>query len=88
MLGWIEEWSARRIETVSPNEVATDRFYDQVRAAMPDTVWTTGCDSWYLGANGEPELFPWTPDRHRKLLGTVAADSYDTTTTVTAGPRQ
>src|SRR3954469_9721844 len=31
-------------------------------------VLTTGCRSWYLGKDGQPELFPWTPARHRELL--------------------
>jgi hypothetical protein len=35
---------------------------------MPQTVWVTGCSSWYLGKDGLPELFPWPPLRHRELL--------------------
>ena len=34
-----------------------------MKAAMPPTVWVTGCSSWYLGKDGLPELFPWTPER-------------------------
>ena len=39
-----------------------------MKAAMPQTVWITGCKSWYLGKDGLPELFPWVPQRHRELL--------------------
>ena len=39
-----------------------------MKAAMPQTVWVTGCKSWYLGKDGLPELFPWMPRRHRELL--------------------
>ena len=28
----------------------------------------TGCKSWYLGEDGLPELWPWTPRRHREML--------------------
>ena len=35
---------------------------------MPATVWVTGCDSWYLGKDGLPELWPWAPERHREML--------------------
>jgi hypothetical protein len=31
-------------------------------------VWVTGCTSWYLDADGDPELWPWTPARHRSML--------------------
>ena len=43
-----------------------------MKAAMPQTVWMTGCKSWYLGKDGLPELFPWTPVRHHELLATPA----------------
>jgi hypothetical protein len=39
-----------------------------MRAAMGDTVWMTGCKSWYLGKDGYPELWPWVPERHREML--------------------
>jgi hypothetical protein len=44
---------------------------------MPDTVWTTGCNSWYLGQDGNPELWPWTPDRHRVRLSQLDPAGYD-----------
>ncbi len=31
-------------------------------------MWTTGCSSWYLDADGNPELWPWTAGRHRQML--------------------
>jgi len=39
-----------------------------MRKAMPSTVWVTGCRSWYIGADGVPMNWPWTPGRHRELL--------------------
>jgi len=39
-----------------------------MKAAMPQTIWVTGCNSWYLGKDGLPELFPWTPETHRRQL--------------------
>jgi hypothetical protein len=37
-----------------------------MKAAMPQMIWVT---SWYLGKDGLPELFPWTPETRRELLG-------------------
>ncbi|MCW2784782.1 MAG: monooxygenase, partial [Marmoricola sp.] len=68
-LKWIRRWQRGEYETATPTAAATDSFYVGVRTAMPDTVWATGCSSWYLGANGQPELFPWAPEHHRVLLG-------------------
>ena len=39
-----------------------------MKAAMPQTIWVSGCSSWYLGKDGLPELFPWTPEHHSALL--------------------
>ena len=45
---------------------------------MPDTIWMSGCDSWYLGKDGLPELWPWTPEEHRlRLAAAVRLDDYE-----------
>jgi len=74
---WIERWQRGEFDTVAPTPHATETFNAEMRAAMPGTIWTTGCDSWYLGKDGLPELWPWTPKEHRaRLLSTNSAD-YD-----------
>jgi cation diffusion facilitator CzcD-associated flavoprotein CzcO len=78
-LGWIQRWQTGEITTVAPTQEATDRFNAEMRAAMPSTVWVTGCQSWYLGKDGMPELWPWTPDRHRHMLAQPAIDDFHTT---------
>jgi cation diffusion facilitator CzcD-associated flavoprotein CzcO len=65
---WVEQLRDRRIASAAPTTEATARFNDDMRRALPNTVWTTGCSSWYLGPDGLPELWPWTPARHRELL--------------------
>lgn len=69
ILGWVRRWRAGEFETVAPRSEATEAFNSEIRAAMPGTVWATGCTSWYLGPDGVPELWPWTPGRHRDRLG-------------------
>ncbi|WP_354701640.1 putative monooxygenase [Paraconexibacter sp. AEG42_29] len=79
ILGWIDRWQSRDIDAVAPTEEATARFNAEMRAAMPGTVWATGCQSWYLGADGLPELWPWTPDLHRARLRQVEPADYEIT---------
>jgi cation diffusion facilitator CzcD-associated flavoprotein CzcO len=62
---------------LSPTQAATDRFNRQLMEAMPGTVWVTGCDSWYIGADGTPEIWPWLPDRHREWLQTPRLEDYE-----------
>ncbi len=75
-LDWIRRWQRREFETAMPTAAATDEFYVGVHQAMPDTVWATGCSSWYLGADGQPELFPWAPEHHRELLGSIRDEDF------------
>jgi cation diffusion facilitator CzcD-associated flavoprotein CzcO len=68
VLWWIEQLRDGRIVSAAPTEAATKVYNDDMKAAMPQTVWMTGCTSWYLGKDGLPELFPWTPQRYTELL--------------------
>ncbi|MGH3519892.1 MAG: flavin-containing monooxygenase [Haloechinothrix sp.] len=68
VMKWISRWCAGEVATLVPTEEATERFNLQMRAAMPSTVWVTGCRSWYLGKDGVPELWPWTPAKHEAML--------------------
>ena len=65
---WINQIRDGRVFAAAPTEVATKDYNEEMKAAMPQTVWVTGCTSWYLGKDGLPELFPWQPVRHRELL--------------------
>jgi len=75
-LDWIRRWQRGEIDSAMPTAEATDAFYTEVREAMPNTVWSTGCTSWYLGQDGTPELFPWAPERHRELLSSIRDEDF------------
>ena len=62
---------------MEPTAWATERFNAKLRAAMPDTVWTTGCNSWYLNKDGVPEVWPLTPAEHRGMLANPDLAQYD-----------
>lgn len=65
---WIKQLRDGHVVAAAPTEVATKEYNEAMKAAMPQTIWVTGCNSWYLGKDGLPELFPWVPERHRELL--------------------
>ncbi len=75
-LGWIREWQAGSFIALTPTAESTVRFNEGMRAAMPDTVWMTGCSSWYLGDDGLPEVWPWNPRAHREMLSTHDASEF------------
>ena len=67
-LWWINQIRDGRVVTAAPTAAATKDYNERMKAAMPQTIWVTGCQSWYLGKDGLPELFPWVPERHTELL--------------------
>ncbi|WP_255382334.1 NAD(P)/FAD-dependent oxidoreductase [Mycobacterium sp. E2699] len=77
ILGWIQAWRRGEFDTVEPTQSATESYNAKLRAAMPDTVWTTGCDSWYLNKDGVPEVWPFTPAEHRAMLAKTDLREYD-----------
>ncbi|MDF3031644.1 MAG: monooxygenase [Moraxellaceae bacterium] len=77
ILRWVREWAAGRIDAVNPIQEAADAFNAELREAAKDTVWATGCRSWYHGADGIPELWPWHPERHQEMLSTLEIDEFE-----------
>ncbi len=85
IMWWVEELRAGRISAAAPTPEATARFNADMKAAMPQTVWVTGCQSWYLGKDGLPELWPWSPARHRALLAAPDLADFDVDTATQGG---
>jgi cation diffusion facilitator CzcD-associated flavoprotein CzcO len=77
---WINQLRDGVVRTAAPTEAATKDYNESMKAAMPRTIWVTGCSSWYLGRDGLPELFPWTPDTHRELLRQPEPADFDVRT--------
>jgi cation diffusion facilitator CzcD-associated flavoprotein CzcO len=81
-MGVIDMWRRGEVDTVAPTLAATERFMGEVRAAIPQTVWATGCKSWYIGKDGLPHAWPWMPQHHREVLESMERADWE----VTAGP--
>lgn len=78
ILQWAQRLRDGDISTICPTEKATNVFQHQLRNAMPNTVFSTGCTSWYQTPDGHPLVWPWTAARHRGLLNTITPNDFDT----------
>ncbi|CAN3127954.1 flavin-containing monooxygenase [Mycobacterium sp. smrl_JER01] len=76
-LWWIKHIRDGRLASTVPTEEATAHYNELVKAALPKTSWVGGCNSWYLGKDGLPELFPWEPERHTELLRDPVVGDFD-----------
>jgi len=62
-------------ETVTPREAAQRAYNDEIQALLGETVWATGCKSWYKREDGRIEtLVPYNARRFRREMKTVRAD--------------
>ncbi|RJQ81979.1 NAD(P)/FAD-dependent oxidoreductase [Pseudonocardiaceae bacterium YIM PH 21723] len=75
-LNWIQDWRRGAFSTATPSDHATLLFNKKVQGALPRTVWASGCNSWYLGTNGLPELWPWSPFAHERMLADNHRDEF------------
>ncbi|HET8939417.1 MAG TPA: NAD(P)/FAD-dependent oxidoreductase [Polyangiales bacterium] len=69
----VEKIRAGECREVSVKQTAADSFEAERIAATKNTVWMTGCKSWYLDDRGVPASWPWSLEHFRK---TMAAPDY------------
>jgi cation diffusion facilitator CzcD-associated flavoprotein CzcO len=63
ILQLVEEIRAGRAREVSARDSAMASFSAEFDAAAKNTIWATGCRSWYLDARGVPAVWPFTYQR-------------------------
>jgi cation diffusion facilitator CzcD-associated flavoprotein CzcO len=61
---------------VEATQAAMDA-YDQARiAAAKKTVFASGCNSWYLDAEGVPATWPWSQQRFKEAMATPKLEDF------------
>jgi cation diffusion facilitator CzcD-associated flavoprotein CzcO len=73
-LGELERAGAGRIEV---RREAAERFDRELRSALAETVWHTGCTSWYVDENGnDPSQWPWLWTTYRRRTEQLEPGAY------------
>lgn len=60
LIQMINDWRRERFDEIETTPEAVDRFTQYVKAGLKNTAWVGGCQSWYLDADGDPVLWPYT----------------------------
>ncbi|MDH3994490.1 MAG: NAD(P)/FAD-dependent oxidoreductase [Gammaproteobacteria bacterium] len=68
VLKLIDQWRQGNLATVEATEEAKVRFNSYIKAGMGKTVWVGGCQSWYLDADGDPAMWPYSWEQWVKEL--------------------
>lgn len=79
LLQLVERIAAGDADEIAATARALDDFEDARVEAAKNTVWMTGCRSWYLDDRGVPAAWPWTISRYREFLAEPDLDDYELT---------
>lgn len=60
VLKLIGHWQVGNLPVVEATEQAKDEYNAYLKAGLAKTVWTSGCQSWYLDADGDPATWPYS----------------------------
>ncbi len=77
VLSLIEEVRAGRCRNVGVSHEAAARFDAERREAAANTIWASGCRSWYLDAKGLPTAWPFTFDRFRDEMRAPRLEDFE-----------
>lgn len=77
ILQLLEQVRSGRCTQVSPSWEATRNLEAERREAAVGTVWTTGCNSWYLDKDGVPATWTFTFDRFCDEMASPKLDAYE-----------
>jgi cation diffusion facilitator CzcD-associated flavoprotein CzcO len=73
----VERIRAGECREVCASREATERFDAERREATRKTIWFSGCNSWYLDADGIPAVWPWSFDRLRQEMAMPRIGDFD-----------
>lgn len=70
----LDRAEASRIEVRAE---AAEQFDRELRAALGETVWHSGCTNWYVDENGnDPSQWPWTWSTYRRRTARIEPGAY------------
>jgi cation diffusion facilitator CzcD-associated flavoprotein CzcO len=77
VLHLIRRLAAGDVRAIAPTSAATRAFNDAIHAQLPNTIWASGCQSWYMDARGRIASWPWTFERFVDDLRTPQWTDFD-----------
>ena len=77
ILQLIERLRGDEVREICASEEATRTLEAERVEAARNTVWSTGCRSWYLDDRGVPAAWPWSVQRFRQEMEKPDLTAYD-----------
>ena len=77
IMAFIRKIKNGEAQAVNPKLEAQDRYNAHLREGFQKTQWVTGCSSWYLDKNGQPRMYPFTPNQYRQDMKEPDVTEFD-----------
>lgn len=76
LLTLIREITSGRCDLVEPKAEAVKVQQRKIQQQMPNTIWLSGCSSWYLNEKGKTAMWPWSFQRFDAEMRKPVLDEY------------
>ncbi len=73
----IDWWRTGRAREIAVSATATEQLEAERVEAARNTIWSSGCRSWYLDDRGIPMTWPWTFERFRGEMAAPKPEAYE-----------
>jgi cation diffusion facilitator CzcD-associated flavoprotein CzcO len=74
----LAELDRARADRIELRRETADAFDRELRSALSQTVWHSGCTSWYVDENGnDPNQWPWLWSAYRRRTASIAPGAYE-----------
>jgi cation diffusion facilitator CzcD-associated flavoprotein CzcO len=77
VLQLLDEIRSGRCRAISASHDATARFEAERVVAARQSIWATGCKSWYLDKDGVPASWPWSRERFFEAMARPALEAFE-----------
>jgi hypothetical protein len=77
VLRLVESLASGACAEISPKPDVLEAYEAERAESARNTIWVTGCRSWYLDDRGIPAVWPWTFDRFRAEMAAPDLSAYD-----------
>lgn len=78
ILQLVDQLRSNGCKEISATDKALAEFEEARAEASGNTIWVTGCRSWYLDDRGIPAVWPWPFQRFRDEMQAPKLEAYET----------
>lgn len=72
----IRQWQQGKLDTVECTDTALQNWRSMLQRKMKNTVWASGCVSWYLDKDGDPITWPDSLGQWKNMMSKVERQDF------------